>query len=224
MDTTADNSAEINGSDDDLRVEPTDTQQQAEPQQPGSSNSPPADPMTSVMQLLTQLISQMPANIAAAVKVDKPHLDNAKLDHRNFVRIQNFTNKHSDWREWKNHFLYAVAECDTAFAKTLSDMEKGDKPVLTVDLNPTQAQLSAVLFNRLQAVTTSTANTMVLSADGNGCEAWRLLNGYYNPQTDQRLTKSIMDVINFSLTGQEFQGVINECEQLVSSQTKHLEI
>ena len=176
--------------------------------------------MASVMQLLTQLISQMPANIAAAVKVDKPHLDNAKLDHRNFVRIQNFTNKHSDWREWKNHFLYAVAECDNAFATTLSTLEKGDKPVLTVDLNPTHAQLSAVLFNRLQAVTTSTANTMVLSADGNGCEAWRLLNHYYNPQTDQRLTKSIMDVINFKITGKEIQGGIIEWEQLVSSLTK----
>ena len=88
MDTATDNSAEINGSDDDLR--PTDTPQQAEPQQAGSSNSPPADPMTSVMQLLTQLISQMPANIAAAVKADKPHLDNAKLDIRNFTRIKTF--------------------------------------------------------------------------------------------------------------------------------------
>ena len=97
---------------------------------------------------------------------------------------------------------------------------KGDKPILMVDLNPTHAQLSAVLFNRLQAVTTSTANTMVLSADGNGCEAWRLLNHYYNPQTDQRLTKSIMDVINFKITGKEIQGGIIEWEQLVSSLTK----
>ena len=89
MDGAADNSAEINGSDDDLR--PTDTPQQTEPQQAGSSNSPPTDPMANMMQLLTQLIAQLPASMAAAVKVDKPHLDNAKLDHRNFVRIQNFT-------------------------------------------------------------------------------------------------------------------------------------
>ena len=77
------------------------------------------------MQLLTTLIAQMPANIAAAVKVDKPstHLDNAKLDHRNFTRIQNFTNKHSDWREWKNRFIYAVAECDNSFATTLTGLE-----------------------------------------------------------------------------------------------------
>ena len=113
-----------------------------------------------------------------------------------------------------------MAECDNAFATTLSTLEKGDKSILMVDLNPTHAQLSAVLFNRLQAVTTSTANTMVLSADGNGCETWRLLNHYYNPQTDQRLTKSIMDVINFKITGKEIQGGIIEWEQLVSSLTK----
>ena len=199
-----------------------DAARQPPPQPPTSSSSPPTDALAQVMQLLTTLITQMPANIAAAVKVDKPstHLDNAKLDHRNFTRIQNFTNKHSDWREWKNHFIYAVAECDNSFATTLTGMEKGDKPILMVDLNPTQSQLSAVLFNRLQAVTTSTANTMVLSAEGNGCEAWRLLNTFYDPQTDQRLTKSIMDVINFKIKGKEIQSGIIEWEQLVSSLTK----
>jgi len=52
------------------------------------------------MLLLTQLIQSMPANIAAAVKVEKPqsHLDNAKLDVRNFQRINTFSNKHSDWK------------------------------------------------------------------------------------------------------------------------------
>ena len=179
------------------------------------------------MLLLTQLISQMPANIAAAVKVDKPfsHLDNAKLDVRNFTRINTFTNKHNDWREWKNQFLYAVAECDNPFATTLSSLEKGDKPIDPLaDLTPTQAQLSAVLFNRLQAVTTSTANTMVLSSEGNGCEAWRLLNKFYDPQTDQRLTRSIMDVINFKIKGKDIQSGIIEWEQLVSSLTKDHEI
>ena len=69
-----------------------------------SSGSVPAGEPTSLAQvtlLLTQLIQSMPANIAAAVKVDKPfsHHDNAKLDNRNFIRIKTFTNKHSDWRE-----------------------------------------------------------------------------------------------------------------------------
>ena len=58
--------------------------------------SGPSDPMAQMMMLLTQLIQGMPANIAAAVKVDRPssHLDNVKLDIRNFSRIKTFTNKH----------------------------------------------------------------------------------------------------------------------------------
>ena len=65
-----------------------ETDQQAE----AASGSAPASGLAEVMLLLTQLIQSMPANIAAAVKVDKPssHLDNAKLDVRNFVRIKTF--------------------------------------------------------------------------------------------------------------------------------------
>ena len=88
------------------------------------------------------------------------------------------------------------------------------------DLTPTQKQLSAVLFNRLQAVTTGTANTMVLSAEGNGCEAWRLLNGFFDPQTDQRLLRAILDVVNYKIKGKDIQGGLVEWEQLVSTLTK----
>ena len=61
---------------------------------------------------------------------------------------------------------------------------------------------------------------MVLSAEGNGCEAWRLLNKFFDPQTDQRLTKAIMDVINFKIKGKDIQSGIIEWEQLVSSLTQ----
>jgi hypothetical protein len=137
------------------------------------------------------------------VKVEKPqsHLDSAKLNVRNFQRINTVSNKHSDWKEWKSQFAYAVAECDVAFAATMAKTEKQEKPVDPNDLTPTQNQLSPILFNRLQSVTTGTANTMVLSAAGNGCESWRLLNGFFDPQTDQRLTRSIMDVINYTIKG-----------------------
>ena len=155
----------------------------------GSSNS-----LADVMLLLTKLIQTMPAQLATAVNAEKfTHVDKAKLDIKNFTRIKTFTNKHTEWKEWRNQFSYAVAECDASFAKTLTGMEKNEQPINALsDLNPTQAQLSAILFNRLQAVTTSTANTMVMSTEGNGCEAWRLLNKFFDPQTDQRLTKSIM--------------------------------
>ena len=155
----------------------------------GSSNS-----LADVMLLLTKLIQTMPAQLATAVNAEKfTHVDKAKLDIKNFTRIKTFTNKHTEWKEWRNQFSYAVAECDASFAKTLTGMEKNEQPINALSyLNPTQAQLSAILFNRLQAVTTSTANTMVMSTEGNGCEAWRLLNKFFDPQTDQRLTKSIM--------------------------------
>ena len=151
------------------------------------------------MLLLTKLIQTMPAQLATAVNAEKfTHVDKAKLDIKNFTRIKTFTNKHTEWKGWRNQFSYAVAECDASFAKTLTGMEKNEQPINALsDLNPTQAQLSAILFNRLQAVTTSTANTMVMSTEGNGCEAWRLLNKFFDPQTDQRLTKSIMEVINY---------------------------
>ncbi len=187
-----------------------------------SSGVEPAG-LEAVMMMLTQLIAALPTTIATAVKVDKPfsHVDTAKLDNRNFTRIKTFTNKHGEWRELKNQFIYAVAECDNSFATTLSSMEKKDKAICqSADLTPTQAQLSAILFNRLQAVTTGTANTMVLSAEGNGCESWRLLNKFYDPQTDQRLTRPIMDVINFKIRGKDIQAGIIEWEQLVSSLTK----
>ena len=155
--------------------------------------------MAQVMAAIMQLIQSMPANIAAAVKKDdrpSSHLANVKLDVRNFSRIKTFTNKHDAWKEWKNQFHYAISECDHSFADYLSGLEKKVDPITDVDLDPTQAQLSATLFNRLQSVTTSTANTMVMSAKGNGCEAWRLLNKAYDTQTDQRLTKVIMDILN----------------------------
>ena len=175
----------------------------------------PADGLQQMMQLLTQLVKSMPETMAAAIKADKPisHLDNAKLDIRNFSRIKTFTNKHAEWREWKNQFVYAVAECDNAFSATNSSMEKRDTAIdAKADLTPTQNQLSAVLFNRLQAVTTGTANTMVLSADGNGCEAWRLLNGFFDPQTDQRLLRAILDVVNCKIKGKDIQGGVIEWE------------
>ena len=109
------------------------------------SDEPAAQPsVAQLMQMLSQLINNMPATMAAAIKADKPqsHHDNAKLDIRNFTRINKFTNKHSDWREWKSQFVYAVAECDNSFAATLSGMEKRDTPIdMKSDLTVTQSQL-----------------------------------------------------------------------------------
>ena len=151
-----------------VRVDPDDEDLASEQ---GIGGGDPADGMQQMMKLLTQLVKSMPETMAAAIKADKPiaQLDNAKMDIRNFNRIKTFSNKHSDWKEWKNQFVYAVAECDAVFATTNTKMEKQTTAIdQLADLTPTQRQLSAVLFNRLQSVTTGTANTMVLSAEGNG--------------------------------------------------------
>ena len=86
-----------------------------------------------------------------------------------------------------------------------------------------QNQLSATLFNRLQAVTTGTANTMVMSAKGNGCEAWRLRNKCYDPRTDQRLTKVVIDIISYKIRGKDVQGGLIDWEQMINSlETDHM--
>ena len=111
------------------------------------------DFLKQVMALLAQLIQNMPANIAAAVKKDeKPssssHFDNVKLDVRNFSRIKTFTNKHETWKEWKNQFWWALQECDHSFADYLSGLEKKVDPIDHLsDFTPTHVQLSATLFN-----------------------------------------------------------------------------
>ena len=183
----------------DAALVPSDTEMEGDA--PVTTGSPSDISLAQVMLLLTQLVQAMPENIAAAVKKDdKPfsHSENVKLDIRNFSRIKTFTNKHDAWREWKNQFVYVIYECDNYFGDYLCGLEKKLEPIDSVeDLTPVQAQLSATLFNRLQAVTTGTANAMVMSAKGNGCEAWRLLNKAFDPQTDQRLTKAIMDVVNY---------------------------
>ena len=63
------------GDSDDLQSQNGDTTQQAE----AASGAAPVGSLAEVMLLLTRLIQTMPANIAAAVTVDKPssHLENA---------------------------------------------------------------------------------------------------------------------------------------------------
>ena len=183
----------------------------------GSSEPSLAQVMASILQLMTML--------AKKDEKTSSHLANAKLEIKNFSRIKTFTNKHETWNEWKNQFTYAIMECDVSFSDFLSGLEKrADKIDEVSDLNPTQNQLSAILFSRLIAVTTGTANTMVMSAKGNGGEAWRLLNKTCDPQTDQRLTKVIMDIVNFKIKGKDVQGGIIEWEQVLSSlETDHHE-
>ena len=52
---------------------------------------------------------------------------------------------------------------------------------------------------------------------GNGCEAWRLLNIRYDPQTDARLTSLIMAIVNFKIKGKDTQSGLVQWKQLILS-------
>ena len=80
----------------DAALVPSDTENEGEAATASAGASGPSDPLAQMMVLLTQLIQGMSANIAVAVKVDRPssRLDNVKLDIRNFLRIKTFTNTH----------------------------------------------------------------------------------------------------------------------------------
>ena len=76
------------------------------PDVPGTASASTTEvSLTQVMTLLSLFIKGMLENIAADVKKDDivfNHLDNVKLDIRNFVRTKTLTNKHDAWRKWKN--------------------------------------------------------------------------------------------------------------------------
>ena len=176
--------------------------------------------MAQMVAMLTNIINALPSSIAAAVTASSNHrMANAKLEVKAFERIKTFTNKPEAWKEWRNQFFYVIQECDHSFADFLCGLEKKTEEVDSLsDLTPTQVQLSAALFNRLHAVTSGTANVIVMSAkEGNGCEAWRLLNKTYDPRTDQRFTKVFMEMVNFKIKNKDIQTGILEWEQLVSS-------
>ena len=93
----------ISGDSDDLAPSQHEDENDGEEEQ-AARGVAPSGGLEGVMLLLTQLINNMPATMAAAIKAHKPHshLDKAKFDIRNFQRIKTSTNKHADWREWKN--------------------------------------------------------------------------------------------------------------------------
>ena len=78
---------------------------------------------------------------------------NVRLDERAFRRLDKFTNKKDEWKEWRTQFLTAVRECDTGFATSLIGYEKAEDPIEDTGLTPTLQHLSATLQARLISVT-----------------------------------------------------------------------
>ena len=142
---------------------------------------------------------------------------NAKFDDRNFKRIEKFNNKTESWKEWKLHFTTCVRKCDTSFADFIWGLEKRADEICFLSLDPTQSQLAAALYSRLISVTTGEAFRMVDMTEGNGREAWRLLNQRYDPQADARLASLIIAIVNFRIKGKDIQSGLVQWEQMILS-------
>ena len=91
---------------------------------------------------------------------------NVRLDERAFRRLDKFTNKKDEWKEWRTQSLTAVRECDTGFATSLIAYEKAEDPIEDSGLIPTLAQLSATLQARLISVTAKEAFAIVNATEG----------------------------------------------------------
>ena len=145
-------------------------------------------------------------------------LANVRLDERAFRRIDRFSNKREDWREWRTHLLTAVRECDKSFADQLVAYEKSEAVIEDTALNPTLQQLSATLQARLIALTSKEAFSIVTACEGQGIEAWRQLVKRYDPQTDARFANLVNDLIGFRITkGQDVQTEMVKWEAMLLS-------
>ena len=59
---------------------------------------------------------------------------------------------------------------------------------------------------------------------GNGCEAWRLLNKRYDPQTDARLTSLILAIVGCKINGEDVQaGLVQWESQILALERDHKE-
>ena len=142
---------------------------------PAATSSSEAPSIAQLMVFMMAQQKQMAEMMFTYRAGGSHHLANAKLDDRNFKRIEKFNNKRDSWKEWRLHFTTCVRECDTSFADYIWGIEKRTDEICLLTMDPTQSQLAAALYSRLISVTTGEAFRMVEMAKGNGVEAWRLL-------------------------------------------------
>ena len=114
------------------------------------------------------------------------HMASVRLDERAFRRMDKFSNKKSDWKEWRTQLLTAIRECDTTFATALVAYEKSEGPIENLGLSPTSQQLSATLQSRLISVTAKETFAIVDATQGEGIEAWRQLVKRFDPKQTGR--------------------------------------
>ena len=161
------------------------------------------------------------------------HLDNqkksnrwmadSKLDEWKFRSIVKFDNKKSSWKAWRRRFLCAVRDCDESFSDLIEGLEGSQEPLdnLSPYSNATQVQQSTNLYNRLLGCTTGVAFQIVESVPlSNGGEAWRLLNNWFDPKTDARLTSLVLSIIGYKIKGKDVHGGLAQWENRVSTPSR----
>ena len=127
------------------------------------------------------------------------HMANVRLDERAFRRIEKFTDKKDEWKEWRAQVLNAVRECDKTFADNLISFENKEDAITDLDLTSTQQQLSATLQSRLITVTGKDAFAIATAAEGQGVEVWRQLSQRFDPQTDARFALLLISLVSYKI-------------------------
>ena len=172
---------------------------------PGTTGQPSSSGIQVPPTALEAPLAQM-ASILQVIADDKKRsahwMASGKLDENYFRSIVKFDNTKSSWKEWRRHFLNAVRDCDDSFSDLIEGLEKSPTPIdnLSSYSNATQVQQSTNLYNRLIGCTTGIAFQIVESVPlHNGGEAWRLLNNWFDPKTDARLTSLVLGIIGYKI-------------------------
>ena len=192
-------------------------QQQPPPGMHPQMQIPPAMMQTMMQQFMQQLLQSMqqalpqvapgaaasgqaaPAAVSpqgAGWQEDR-HMANVRLDERAFRRIEKFTDKKDEWKEWRAQVLNAVRECDKTFADNLVVFQKKEVPITDLQLTSTQQQLSPTLQSRLISVTGKEAFAIATAAEGQGVGAWRQLGMRFDPQTDARFALLLIAPVSY---------------------------
>ena len=171
---------------------------------PGLPNQPSIMSLLQAMQQMMQMMMTFQSGQGTTSSAPPPavsphgggdwkrdgHMANVRLDERAFRRLEKFSNKKSDWKEWRTQLLTAIRECDATFATALVNFERSEEAVENSALTPTLQQLSATLQARLVSVTQKEAFAIVDAAQDEGIEAWRQLIKRFDPRRMEPLRRS----------------------------------
>ena len=112
----------------------------------------PNMPMMAFMQLMTQQMQTFMQSMQTQMQSQTAQTSSNsgsvqnRLDERCFRRLDRFSNKCDDWKEWRLHFLTVIGECNSKFSAFLKENERKEDAVDTdLDIPLEFVELSAQL-------------------------------------------------------------------------------